>query len=278
MLEARHVPAADLAENLRVLRAVIAEQLATEESKIAIEYLDHALSQFDSGAAGPSHLSGDDPLTVIARRYLDALLSGDRRLAATLITDAVNGGTDVRDIYLRVFQPALYEIGRLWQGNEISVAQEHYSSAATQLIMSQLYPRIFNAARRGQTLIAACAPGDLHEIGLRALCDYFELAGWDTHYLGGNVPIPDLLDLLSKRHADVLALSATMTFHLAAIRATIGAVRKREEYKHVVILAGGHPFNLVSDLWRSVGADGCARDAGQALQVAEALLATRDAP
>ncbi len=143
--------------------------------------------------------------------------------------------------------------------------------------MSQLYPQIFNAARRGKTLVAACAPGDLHEIGLRAVADYFEMSGWDTHYLGANVPIPDLLDLLIKRHADVLALSVTMTFDLAAIRKTIKAVRNREECKNLVILAGGNPFNVVSELWRGVGADGCARDAAGALQVAEDLLATRAA-
>ena len=58
-----------------------------------------------------------------------------------------------------MFQLSLREVGRLWQMNQISVAQEHYCTAATQLIMSQLYPYIFSGERRNRTLIAAYAGG-----------------------------------------------------------------------------------------------------------------------
>ena len=39
-------------------------------------------------------------------------------------------GISVKDIYLHVFQSSLYEIGRLWQENKITVAQEHYCQYA----------------------------------------------------------------------------------------------------------------------------------------------------
>jgi MerR family transcriptional regulator, light-induced transcriptional regulator len=274
---ARKVPVADLAEILKSLREVLSEHLPVQTGAIAGEYLEQALSRFDSFVAEPSHLNGDDPMADLARSYLNALLRGTRQLAATLINSAANGGTDVREIYLRVFQPVLYEIGRLWQNNEISVAQEHYASATTQQVMSQLYPHIFNADRRGKVLVAACVSGDLHEIGLRMVADYFEMAGWDTHYLGANVPMPDLLDLVLERRADMLALSVTMIFDLPAIRDTIEAVRKREKCENLPILVGGNPFNIAPELWRSVGADGYAPDAAIALKVGEDILAIRAA-
>lgn len=274
---ARKETVADLAEILKSLREVLSEHLPVQTGAIAGEYLEQALSRFDSFVAEPSHLNGDDPMADLARSYLNALLRGTRQLAATLIDSAANGGTDVREIYLRVFQPVLYEIGRLWQNNEISVAQEHYASATTQLVMSQLYPHIFNADRRGKVLVAACVSGDLHEIGLRMVADYFEMAGWDTHYLGANVPTPDLLDLMLERRADMLALSVTMIFDLPAIRDTIEAVRKREKCENLPILVGGNPFNIAPELWRSVGADGYAPDAAIALKVAEDILAIRAA-
>lgn len=73
-------------------------------------------------------------------------------------------GTPVKEIHLHVFQPAQYEVGRLWQMNRITVAQEHYCTAATQLIMSQLYPHIFASVKNGCTLGATCVGGDLHEV------------------------------------------------------------------------------------------------------------------
>ena len=41
----------------------------------------------------------------------------------------------------------------------------------------------------------------------------------------------------------------------------------------VRILVGGYPFNIAGNLWQSVGADGYAPDAQQAIRVAEELLA-----
>ena len=102
--------------------------------------------------------------------------------------DAIQHGTSVHDIYLHVFQRSQYEVGRLWQTNQISVGQEHLCTAATQLIMSQLYPLIFGTERKNRRIVAACVGGDLHEIGIRMVADFFEMDGWDTFYLGADVP------------------------------------------------------------------------------------------
>jgi methanogenic corrinoid protein MtbC1 len=37
-------------------------------------------------------------------------------------------------------------------------------------------------------------------------------------------------------------------------------------------MVGGYPFNIAPNLWQSVGADGYARDAQQAVTVAESLV------
>ena len=138
------------------------------------------------------------------RAYLEALLGGDRQTASRLLLDAVESGTPLKDIY-QVFQRSQYEIGRLWQMNKITVAQEHYCSAATQLIMSLLYPRVFNTERIGRTLVAACVQGDLHEIGMRIVANFFELEGWGTSYLGANMPTSGIVDALVQRRPDALA-------------------------------------------------------------------------
>jgi MerR family transcriptional regulator, light-induced transcriptional regulator len=277
MLGARNIPRSDLVENLAAIRAVILELLPAESAQKAAEYIDYAARRIDEAAPEQSFLDGNDASAAMARDYLKALLRGDRRSAGALIANAAAAGTPVADIYLRVFQPVLYEVGRLWQANEITVAQEHYCSAATQLIMSQLYPRIFNAQRQGKTLVAACTAGDLHEIGLRTVADFFEMAGWDTHYLGANVPIADLVRLLAERRAHVLALSATIAAHIGTVRETIRSVRRSAQGQGMVILVGGYPFNIAGDLWRQIGADGCASDAAAALQLAAELLKDKPA-
>jgi methanogenic corrinoid protein MtbC1 len=192
-----------------------------------------------------------------------------------LILDAAQEGTRVQDLYLHVFQPVQREVGRLWQMNRLSIAQEHYVTAATQLVMSQLYPRIFATARVGRCLVATCVGGELHEIGVRMVADLFEMAGWDSYYLGANTPVQGVLEASRERQADVLAISATLTMHVGQVRALIERVRATEVGRRTAVLVGGYPFLLSPELWRRVGADGFAPDAGQAVQVANRLCDER---
>lgn len=263
----------DLAKNLHLLREAVRETLDVPHGEAAARIIDTALRDLpEMPSASQSLLSDSQPHSELARQYLDLLLSGDRRAAAELIHAAVRDGVSVRDIYLYVFQRAQHEIGRLWQMNEITVAEEHYCTAATQLIMSQLYPMIFATPRIGRRLVAACVGGDLHEIGVRMVADFFEMAGWDTYYLGANVPLEGIIDSVTERRANVLAISATMSYHVSAVADVIRAVRQNSGHRAIRILVGGYPFRVDPELWRSVGADGFAVDASEAVTLANRLL------
>lgn len=229
----------------------------------------------DTRPVAPSFLVPDAPLANLTRSYLTALLDGDRRQASTMVLDAVATGIPVKDIYLHVFQRAQYEVGRLWQAHDISVAQEHYCTAATQLIMSQLYPHIFSAASNGGTFVATCVAGDLHEVGVRMVADFFEIDGWNTYYLGASTPDADVVAAVIERKADLLGISATISRHLPAVSALIKAVRANEACRNVPILVGGYPFVAAPDLWREIGADGTAVDAQAAIALAGELRQSR---
>jgi methanogenic corrinoid protein MtbC1 len=269
MLVKRGVPALDLAGLLETMKELLRQELPPEFCRVACDYLEGALRKLPRLPEDlPGCISDGTPLAVLAEKYLRALLQGARQVACKLILDAVQNGTPVRDIYLHVFQPTQHELGRLWQVNKISVAQEHYCTAATQLIMSQLYPRIFGGVKTHGTLVAACVAGDLHEIGARMVSDFFEMEGWHTHYLGANVPTPAVVQTVVELQAQVLAISATITYHVRAVAGLIVAMRRAPGCAGVKILVGGHPFNVAPDLWRDIGADGSARDAQGAILLA----------
>ncbi len=266
-------PESALADTLAWTRATLSEQLPAELWAVVEPYLASAQASLPTAAAEPAgFLRGDDPLTRLARQYLDALLAADRHTASRLILHAIASGVNVRDIYLNVFQPVQREIGRLWQTNRVSVAQEHFCTAATQLIMSQLYPYIFSTNRVNRRLVATCIGGELHEIGMRMVADFFEMEGWDTYFMGANTPLPSILQTVKERQADLLAISATMTFHVRGVHELIAAVRALDGGRRVPIIVGGYPFNVSPQLWRTVGADGYAPDAQEAVAVATKLV------
>ena len=258
---------------LACTREVLNEHLSEGEKDIVLVYLDAGMEALNRAPSQVgSHIEPDSPLHDLAAEYLNALLKGDRHQAGELIMTAVEAGTPIKQIYLKVFQPVQREIGRLWQTNQISVAQEHYCTAATQLIMSQLYPRIFSGERTGRSLVATCVGGELHEIGVRMVADFFEMEGWDTYYLGANTPTESVISTVEQRNPDILAISTTITMHVSEVASLIEQVRANGAGTDVSILVGGYPFNTSSQLWRQVGADAYAADAQEALQVVEDFL------
>ncbi|MDH7571448.1 MAG: cobalamin-dependent protein, partial [Armatimonadota bacterium] len=248
------LPADALEKTLRLTEEVLAEELPAAASTAAAVFIGRALEALpDAPCDLPSCLEPNAPCASLARSYLDALLRGERQQAVELITAAAERGVPVRDLYLHVFQPVQHEVGRLWQMNQLSVAQEHFCTAVTQLVMSLLYPRVFASEKNGLRLVATCVSGELHEIGARMVADLFEMEGWDTYYLGANTPADSVVRAVADRRAHVLAISATMTFHLGRVADLVAAVRSATT--GVKILVGGYPFNVSENLWRQVGAD-----------------------
>ena len=80
--------------------------------------------------------------------YLAAIRAGERRRAFALVDQACAAGVGLRTLYLDVFQPALREIGRLWQENEITVAEEHLATAITEIAMARLYGALLMTSPR----------------------------------------------------------------------------------------------------------------------------------
>lgn len=272
-LAARNIPASDLAVNLNCVKEILAQRLPIENYVIAAKYMNSALLQLEKKVTRQSsYLEAGAPLSSLARQYMNLLIEGDRGAASKVILDEVDKGTAVKDIYMHVFQPVQYEIGRLWQQAKLTVAQEHYCSAATQLIMSQLYYKIVTSEKNSHKLVAACVEGDMHEIGIRMVSDFLEMEGWHTYCLGANMPLSSIIKALHKEKPDLLLLSATMTYHLHAITELITAMHADPNLQHIKVMVGGQPFNIAPDLWKEIGADGYATNASDALEQANKLV------
>jgi methanogenic corrinoid protein MtbC1 len=266
LLDGLGIPPNVVTNSLRAIIRVLEAELPSEMAETTGQYVSDAVAALTAypNKPGRSPITAE-PLSVLAQQYVDILLEGDRHAASRLILEAVESGATIQDIYLNVLQPAQIAIGQLWHTGRISVAHEHLCSATTQLIMSQLYSRIFTSRKNGRTMVAACVAGDLHEIGCRMVADFFEMQGWDTLFFGANTPTPSIIQAIRQHGAEVLAISATMSFHLRGVIDLIAAVRAADLNHNVTIIVGGYCFNIAPDLWRKVGADLYACNAQEAL-------------
>lgn len=221
-----------------------------------------------------TRLTKDNPMMLSARQYLAYLLAADKTKARDLIFKLLEQGRSVADIYQYIFEATQYEVGLLWQNNKISVGQEHYCTAVTQFIISAVYQHIFNKGNKRGKLIACTIAGDLHEMGVRMLADLFEIGGWDTYYMGANMPDEGIISVIKQQQADILAISVSMPLYLTSAETLITKIRSDERLKDVKIIIGGHPFNRVPQLWKRIGADGYAVNAREALELANQFITT----
>jgi methanogenic corrinoid protein MtbC1 len=266
------IPEERLKERLEVMEDVLIKNLPPEKSSVAVKYIEEGIDNLSIPSMYKSFVDDEKPLVKLLEQYLELLLKGDRHSAGKMIIEAVDNGINVKDIYLHVFQSSLYEIGRLWQENKITVAQEHYCTAATQLIMSQLYPYISKSDKGDKVLVATSVSRELHEIGVRMVADFFEMDGWNTFYLGANTPTESIIETIISKRADLVLISATISSHIGEVMDLIRTIHSCVECRDPKIIVGGYPFRVDNDLWKKVGADGQAVDAETAVEMAEKLV------
>jgi methanogenic corrinoid protein MtbC1 len=263
-----------LAASIQSLRDVLAASLPKNAQDVCAAYLDVALQALAGPvpAIGAAELDPDRPCDRLALQYLQLTLEGRSADAVRKLLQAVAEGLDVKSAYVDVLLPAQREIGRLWHANEVSIAEEHLVTATTRDAMAVLLHTSKPAPANGATLVAACVPGNIHDIGVCALTNLFQLAGWRTIYLGADVPVADLPSSVEYFQADLLLLGSTLSTHIQPAANAIQKIRAELE-RPVAVLVGGAAFNEAPDLWRTLGADGYAADFDSALRFGAELVA-----
>jgi methanogenic corrinoid protein MtbC1 len=211
--------------------------------------------------------------TELATRFLLALLEGRKRDALALVLAAAETGTSIPDLHQDVLARVQAEIGWMWQAGEIHAGEEHLGTRIIEEALVLLRARLPRRDPVGRSVLVASIEGNLHDIGARIVADRFELEGWTVHFLGANVPTPDLVRSVQDLSADVLALSVELGLSARATARAIDAVHANPGPR-VPILVGGLLFDSVPGLWRTVGADAHAKDLREAVIAAERLVAT----
>ena len=275
---ARQRVAEHMVDHYRAIMAVLNEEVPAAEYEKTVHYLTLAIDATEA-AAGEVMVDDSSETGVTAHNhrelreaFIELVLSAKRDEASRLILGALDNGLPLADVYLDVFQPAMYKVGELWHQGSLAVDKEHYFTAVTQSIMTQLYPRIFSTPRSGRTVLACCVGNELHEMGIRMVCDMFEVHGWDSIYLGAALPEDAILRSIEEHSPDLVALSVTMPHHLPHSHAILQRIREHPQTSGIKVALGGQAFRMGPYLPRAWGADYTSQNAERLVQWANAQV------
>lgn len=169
--------------------------------------------------------------------YLAALLAGERSQCGRIVQQLATGGTDLKSLYVNLFQRAMYEVGELWENQRISVAVEHLATAITERMLSLVQPQVFSGQSRSRSIVIACVADEYHQLGGRMIADFCELRGWRGYFMGVDTPLPELLRVIAERHPTTVGLSLSLMLNLPELLKALEAISAR--FADLPILVGG---------------------------------------
>ncbi|EYB66921.1 MerR family transcriptional regulator [Deinococcus phoenicis] len=193
---------------------------------------------------GPSQAA---PVAALAGALLQALVASDPVRAAALLSEA-HARLSVEDVLLNVMAPALTELGHGHARGEILIAQVQQAGVFLRGRVAALL-ELAGRGTFGPGVVAACAPGEQHEIGLMMVVLTLRRQGVRAEYLGANMPLGDLALYAQRRQADAVLLALSGEWALEATRAQSAALTALA----VPIFYGGALLNASPELAPALG-------------------------
>ncbi|HET6577779.1 MAG TPA: MerR family transcriptional regulator [Gemmatimonadales bacterium] len=105
-----------------------------------------------------------------------------------------------------VVLPLARSVGDLWADGGLPIASEHLAS---EVILHALKGGLRMSRDGGARVVSGCLPGERHEWGLLATLAMLQEDGWRIHYLGPDLPVPELARAAWKLSARAVALSGS---------------------------------------------------------------------
>ncbi|WP_051654986.1 MerR family transcriptional regulator [Deinococcus marmoris] len=201
--------------DVRDIGIMLEHQRRGVSAKLAAELTLRGVSVGSAGklptAPTPDRTLPRPPVDVpeLAHALAQALIGADNARAGDLLAEA-HARLPVEDVLTHVMSPALVEIGMLWAGGEITIAHEraasHYLRSRLSALMEIAGGEEGGGGSFGPLVVAACAPGEQHELGLMMLTLALRRRGVRVAYLGANVPLGDLTTFAHERQAQAILL------------------------------------------------------------------------
>jgi methylmalonyl-CoA mutase cobalamin-binding domain/chain len=209
------------------------------------------------------------------KRIQEAVLSGDNVAIKRHVQRALDLNYTAQDIVNLGMLSAMEVIGGRFKDGTVFIPEVLLSARVLNEALQVLEPLLTEEERlhKGKILIGT-VHGDLHDIGKNLVGTMLKGVGFDLVDLGINVAVEEFVRQVSLHQPDILAISALLTTTMPQMEKIIDALHHAGMRSDTLVIVGGAPVN--EKFARDIGADGYARDGGEAVDLARRLLANQD--
>ena len=207
-----------------------------------------------------------------------SIIDGAPENAADLARQGLQCGVAALDAIDSGYVPGMEHVGREFARRTMFLPDMMASAEAMKAAMNVLEPelRVSGQERSSAgTVVLGSAKGDIHEIGKTLVGTLLTANGFKVHDLGVDVSDERFVEAAQELRADIVGVSALLTTTMRGQKNVIEALVRQGLRPAVKIMVGGAP---VTRQWaEEIGADGFAKDAMSAVDLARVLMGQRPA-
>lgn len=206
----------------------------------------------------------------LLKQLHEGVVQYDEDTVKTAAQEVLDNKLDPLKAVMDGLASGMEEVGRLYESNEYFVPEVLMCADALYAGLGILRPHIpkQEGAMNAQVVIGSIQ-GDVHDIGKNLVKMMFDVAGWQVHDLGRDVPLEKFVEEQMKTDSEIVAMSAMMTTTMLGMKKVIKMIK--EKNPNVLIMLGGAP--VTKDVANLFGADGYAENAGNAVSEGIKMIA-----
>ncbi len=207
----------------------------------------------------------------ILDKLADVVVKGKIKEAKPLAEQALAAGIDPKVIIFDSLSKAMGVVGQKYESKQYFLPQVLLSAQTMYQALDVTLPKLkVDANAIPGKVVIAVVEGDVHDIGKNIVKAMLTGAGLTLFDMGRDVPVKNLVEKAKSEGAQILATSTLMTPTLAGMKEIEKMLTEGGMKGKVKTMIGGGATS--ADFAKSIGADGWAYDAVEAVAVVQGLL------
>lgn len=203
-----------------------------------------------------------------------SVIDGAPEVAARLAKQSIEQGVNPLDSINHGYVEGITYVGEKYGCRELFLPDMLASAEAMKAAVGILEPEMKKTGAQREMLgkvVLGTAKGDIHDIGKNLVGTMLSASGFEVFDLGTSVSTDQFLAKVKAVDADIVGVSALLTTTMMGQKALVEAMKKEGLHPKVKVIIGGA---AVTPKWATdIGADGYARSAMDAVELAKRLVA-----
>jgi len=172
----------------------------------------------------------------LVQLLIETLLSKNESRFMEIFHESVYPYYTIHKMADGVLKEVMYTIGTMWERGDINEADEHYATNIVRKVISYIS---FNQQKmlKNKKAITFTVGSEKHTLGLEMVNATLESEGIDSIYLGSNLPIKSIEEVIDKYKPQYIFISITMSDSLNSLVHIVDNLN--EKYEDIIIGVGG---------------------------------------